>query len=133
MPEKKSAKKPNFDCTGPPCTVDCTAPPAQSTVQPPPLHSRLYSPPPAQSTVQGPPVQFQVTTFFSSKNFFCRQKISSCPKFTPFSVPISVLREKKNFFFAAGRKGEMPLKDLAEFQNSPKTRFGPFWTDLYRF
>ena len=37
-----------------------------------------------------------------------RKKNHGCPKFTPLSVAISVLREKK---LAAGCKGEMPLKD----------------------
>ena len=38
-------------------------------------------------------------------------------------------REKKNVFFTAGCKGEMPLKDLAEFRKSPKIHF---WTIVYR-
>ena len=65
-------------------------------------------------------------------NFFPRF-FSGGTKCTPFSVAISVLRGKKNFFFAAGGQGKMPLKYLAEFQNSPKIRFGPFWTILDRF
>ena len=39
---------------------------------------------------------------------FSRKKNYGCPKFTPFSVPISVLREKKTFFLLQAVKGKCP-------------------------
>ena len=70
-----------------------------------------------------PPVHLGGKKNFPKKKF-PKKKIGG-PKFTPFSVAISVL-EKKKIYFTVGCKGEMPPKDLAEFLKSPKIHFGPF-------
>ena len=87
----------------------------------------------------GPPLYTWVDFFFPKKIF--PDFFFGGPKFTPFSVAISVLEKKK--IFTVGCKGEMPLKDLAEFRKSPKIHFwtisyhsadfDPFWTILDHF